>query len=73
MRTTIDLADDVLAAARALATAEGRSLSTVVSRLARRGLASTGRVTGSALPTFAVPDGAPAMGLDDVHRALDDS
>lgn len=41
MRTTIQLDDDVLAAARALAEREGRTLGEVVSELARKGLAPT--------------------------------
>lgn len=39
MRTTIQLDEDVLAAARALAEREGRTLGEVVSELARKGLA----------------------------------
>ena len=38
MRTTLDLDDQVLAAARALARARGTSLGEAVSELARRGL-----------------------------------
>ncbi|MGA3183581.1 MAG: antitoxin [Candidatus Dormibacteria bacterium] len=38
MRTTLNLDADVIEAARAVADAEGRSLGTVVSDLARRGL-----------------------------------
>ncbi|MBK8867532.1 MAG: hypothetical protein V9G15_13710 [Dermatophilaceae bacterium] len=41
MRTTLDLDDLVLAAARSLARARGTSLGEAVSELARRGLAST--------------------------------
>lgn len=39
MRTTLVIDDDVLAAARARAQAEGRSIGEVISDLARRGLA----------------------------------
>ena len=39
MRTTLQLDEDVLAAARALAARQGRTLGEVVSELARRGLA----------------------------------
>jgi hypothetical protein len=38
MRTTLDIDDAVLAAARSLAAAEGLSIGAAVSRLARRGL-----------------------------------
>lgn len=39
MRTTLQLDEDVLAAARALAAQQGRTLGDVVSELARKGLA----------------------------------
>ena len=73
MRTTLDIEDDVLAAARALAAAEGRSLGHVVSSLARRGMTSTSRVTDAGLPTFTVPEDAPSLTLDIVRRVLDDA
>jgi hypothetical protein len=44
MRTTLDIDDDVLAAAKDLARAEGRSMGQIISDLARRGLTQ---------PTFA--------------------
>ncbi|MFN8189191.1 MAG: DUF2191 domain-containing protein [Nocardioidaceae bacterium] len=44
MRTTLDIDDAVLAAARSLARAEGISVGAAVSRLARRGL---GAVAGT--------------------------
>jgi len=72
VRTTLDIADDVLAAARALAASENRSLGQVVSGLARRGLASTSRVVAGALPTFAVPDDATPLTVEMVQRALDE-
>lgn len=72
MRTTLDIADDVLAAARALAAAEGRSLGQVVSRLARRGMTSTSRVSDIGLPIFTVPEDSPPLTLDAVRRVLDD-
>jgi hypothetical protein len=49
MRTTIDIDDDVLAAARDLARAEGRTMGQVISELARRALTT---------PTFRSVDGA---------------
>lgn len=42
MRTTVTIDDDILAAARALADAQGRALGEVLSDLARKGLAPTG-------------------------------
>jgi hypothetical protein len=40
MRTTLDIGDDVLQAAKELARREGRTAGEVLSELARRGLAS---------------------------------
>jgi hypothetical protein len=42
MRTTLAIDDDVLAAAKALATQQGRTLGDVVSDLARKALQRTG-------------------------------
>lgn len=51
MRTTLEIDDTVLAAARSLARAEGLSLGAAVSELARRGLrAPSGRVDLSEVP-----------------------
>jgi hypothetical protein len=50
MRTTLDIADDVLAAAKDLARAEGRTMGDVISDLARRAL--------TAPQGFAAGDGA---------------
>lgn len=72
MRTTLDIAEDVLDAARAIAAAEGRSLGQVVSRLARRGLAPTPRSAQGGLPTFTVPPDAPAISGETVRRALEE-
>lgn len=72
MRTTLDIEDDVITAARALAASEGSSLGRVVSRLARRGLAAASRVNDAGLPAFVVPQDAPPLTLDLVRRALDE-
>lgn len=71
MRTTLDIDDGVLAAARAIAEAENRSLGSVISELARRGLGPPQRRTG-AFPTFDVPADAPPITPDMVNRALDE-
>ena len=69
MRTTLDLDDAVLAAARAMST-QGTSLGAAVSELARRGL--NPRVVDEGFPTFDVaPDTAP-MTPDLVREALDE-
>lgn len=72
MRTTLDLDDDVLAAARELARAERRSLGAIVSELSRRGLAPARVETDGDLPVIRVPPGAPAITPEAVRRALDE-
>ena len=61
MRTTLTLDDDVLASARALAAQRGVSIGTVVSELARRGLAPTQpATTRNGIRLFPVrPDAGP--------------
>ena len=57
MRTTLDLDDDVLAAARALAQQEHVSLGRAVSALAQRGMAGTASAsTVHGFPVFHTPD-----------------
>lgn len=52
MRTTLDIDDDILAAARDLAKAEGRTMGEIISDLARRGLtAPTQSLGGFAEPS----------------------
>jgi hypothetical protein len=72
VRTTLDIADDVMAAARELAATERRSIGAVISELARRGLTparvdSTGR-----FPVIRSPAGAPPITPEMVRRALDE-
>ena len=71
MRTTLDIDDGVLAAARAIADAERRSLGSVISDLARRGLVPARRRSG-AFPSFDVPEDAEPITPDMVERALDE-
>ncbi|MFP4377182.1 MAG: hypothetical protein ACLFP4_09070 [Spirochaetales bacterium] len=77
MRTTINLDDDILDAARSLARQKGISLGEAVSELARRGLQwrgtpESGTKRGSNLPGFDVAEDAPAFGTADVKRALEE-
>lgn len=51
MRTTLDIDDDVLTAAKERARAEGRSAGAVISELARKGLAGPVREAGDP-PSF---------------------
>ena len=72
MRTTLDLADDVVAAARELAASERRSLGSVISELARRGLTPAAVEAVGGLPEVHVPPGTPAITPEIVRRALDE-
>ncbi len=72
MRTTLDIDDDVVAAARELAAGERKSLGTVISELARRGLTPARVASESGLPVVQVPVGTPAITPEMVRRALDE-
>lgn len=72
VRTTLEIDDDVVAAARELAVAERRSLGSVVSELARRGLTPARVEAEGELPVIRVPPGTPALTPDMVRRALDE-
>ena len=73
MRTTLNIDDDVLAEARALAQRNKTSLGSAVSELARRGFRGGNGVTvGTGRPGFAVPADAEPITSEDVYRALED-
>jgi len=72
VRTTLDIDDDVIAAARELATSERRSLGAVVSELARRGLTPARIEIDDGVPVIRVPAGTPAITPEMVRRALDE-
>ena len=73
MRTTLNIDDDVLSVARALAQREKISLGSAVSKLVRRGFRG-GNGTGlkRRRGTFAVDPDARPITNEDVYRALDD-
>ena len=73
MRTTLELDDDVVAAARELAAGERRSLGSVISELARRGLTPARIEADGELPVISVPPGTPALNPEIVRRALDET
>ena len=73
MRTTLELDDDVVAAARELAAGERRSLGSVISELARRGLTPARVEADGDLPVIKVPPGTPAITPEMVRRALDET
>jgi hypothetical protein len=72
VRTTLELDDDVVAAARELAAGERRSLGSVISELARRGLTPARVEVAGDLPVIRVPAGAPPITPEMVRRALDE-
>jgi hypothetical protein len=72
VRTTLTIDDDVVAAARELAAIEGRSIGSVISELARRGLTPARVVTDGSLPVIRMPAASPAITPEMVRRALDE-
>lgn len=73
MRTTLNLDEDVIEAARELATGERRSLGSVISELARRGLTPARVEADGGLPVIRVPAGTPSITPEMVRRALDEN
>jgi hypothetical protein len=69
MRTTLDVDDGVLAAARALSAEHGISLGDAISELARRGLAHRAPVELDGLPAFDVSADAAAITPEMVREA----
>jgi hypothetical protein len=72
VRTTLELDDDVIMAARELAADARRSLGSVVSELARRGLTPARVEADGDLPVIRVPTGTPPITPQMVRRALDE-
>jgi hypothetical protein len=72
VRTTLDIDDDVMAAARELAAGERRSLGSVISELAGRGRTPARVETEDGLPVIRVPPGTPPITPEMVRRALDE-
>jgi hypothetical protein len=71
VRTTLEIDDDVVAVARELAGRERRSLGSVISELARRGLEATRVEAEGDLPVISVPSGTPPITPELVRRALE--
>ena len=70
MRTTLAIDDDVLAAAKELATTERKSVGKVISALARRALqpAETHRKTRNGVPLLPVNPGTRRVTTELVHQ-----
>jgi hypothetical protein len=71
VRTTLDISDDVLRAARAVAKAEKISLGQAVSKLARQGLAPRAAARRGGFPVFDVGRDADPITPDMVREADD--
>ncbi|MGO8696766.1 MAG: hypothetical protein ACLQVY_03475 [Limisphaerales bacterium] len=75
MRTTLDIEDDVLQAARELAEREGSTAGRVISALARRGLMTPGKKTKSSQPTRGgvplLPSRGEVVTVDHVRELMD--
>ncbi len=72
MLITVDVDEDLLRAAKALAAREGHSFGKALSELARRGIRSAGAARGDEERTvFAVEANAAAISNEDVSRCLD--
>lgn len=74
MRTTVNLDDDVLRAAKELAALSGQTLGQVLSDLARTALAREGdeQHERNGVPLLAPTAGARIVASDDVARLLDE-
>jgi hypothetical protein len=72
VRTTLDIDEDVLIAARELAAPARRSLGSIISELARRGLTPARVSAEDGLPVIRVPGGTPPITPEMVRRALDE-
>jgi hypothetical protein len=72
VRTTLNLDADVVAAAKELADGEHRSLGSVISELARRGLTPATVVDDDGLPVIRVPAGTPPITPEMVRRGLEE-
>ena len=72
VRTTLEIDDDLMAAARELAGIEGRSIGSVVSDLIRKGLTPAKVDTEDGIPVIRVPAGSPPITPEMVRRGLDE-
>jgi hypothetical protein len=72
MRTTLDLDDDIVAAAKELAVQQHQSLGQIISELARRGLTSARIESAGDTPVIRVPAGTPPITPEMVGRTRDD-
>jgi hypothetical protein len=72
MKASLQIDDDVYAAAERLASSESRSVDKVLSDLARKGLdAERGQVEEGNFPVFSVSKGSPPITSEMVKAAVD--
>jgi hypothetical protein len=73
MRTTLDIDDAVLAAAKEIARSRGETTGTVISELARKGLQPDRRARQhpTSFPVFDVPADAEALTCQSVEAIID--
>jgi hypothetical protein len=72
MRTTLDLDEDILQAAKELAVARGSTAGKILSELARKGLASSAsRRVRNGVPLLPRRPGAPRMTMQRVNELRD--
>ena len=72
MRTTVDIEESVLDAAKAIARDEGTSIGLVLSRLARKGLEGAGAAAHAGdFPMFTPAPGAAPITVDLVNEHRD--
>lgn len=74
MRTTVAIDDDVLAAAKELASTERKSVGEVISALARQALRpiETGRRTRNGVPLLPMDPKSPRVTSELVHQLRED-
>ena len=72
MRTTLEIDDDVLHAARRVAAANSKTLGKTISELARLGLSGRQSDACSSFPVFEVAPDASVITLELVKAALDE-
>ena len=76
MRTTLAIDDDILAAAKQLASRQQSSIGEIISTLARQGLKRSGRgprTVRNGVPLLAVRKGATAVTLELVNQLRDET
>jgi len=73
MRTTLQIDDDILAAAKEISKNKNDSIGSVISELARKGLnAKSSYPKKGGTPVFMVKENAKKISLEDVKRAEDE-